>query len=140
MKNSLWLHFPTRCLRISGFCACFFFSTGSSMTFSFPCAQDLITLSTVNIAFLRAQALFHMLLASRLGFLEEVPGMCDANLVEIKQDAWKHDFCLNQSFWPSSSSCPVVQPLTALALPGDLPQIIPRKGLIRRRKVNLDFR
>ena len=60
MKNSLLLQFSTCCLHIRRFRVCFLFSTGVIMTFSLPYIQDLITLSTINITFLRAKAAFHV--------------------------------------------------------------------------------
>ena len=72
MKNSLLLQFSTCCLHVRRFCACFLFSTGVIMTFSLPYIQDLITLSTVNITFLRAKAAFHMFLAYCVDFLSVV--------------------------------------------------------------------
>ena len=68
MKNSLLLQFSTCCLHIRRFCVCFLFSTDVIMTFSLPYIQDLITLSIVNITFLRAKAAFHMFLAYCVDF------------------------------------------------------------------------
>jgi hypothetical protein len=55
--------------------------------FSFPPIRDLITSSTAHMPSLRAWAPFHGLLADGIDFLEEMPNICDANSVEMKQDA-----------------------------------------------------
>lgn len=64
----------------------FLFSAGSTITFSFPCIQDLITSSAVNIDVAGGSAPFQVFLADGIAFFREMPYMCDANSVEIRQD------------------------------------------------------